>query len=114
MMVLLGIIGLVTLNIHRRVKEIGVRKVLGASRFSITFLFFREFLSINIFTFLVTTPMAFYISYIWLNNYAYKIQISALVFIIAMLVIVLITFFLVSVLTLKLASQNPTKSLRTE
>jgi len=112
--VLLGIIGLVSLSIHKRIREIGIRKVLGASLPNIIKLFLIEFLGIILLACLITGPIAYFIVEDWLNNYVYRINISAQPFIFSIGVLLIITIVLIGLLTWKAANLNPIKSLRTE
>lgn len=112
--VLLGIFGMVSLSIQKRTKEIGVRKVLGASVAHIIQLFAKEFVGALGIAALVAIPLGYWIMWGWLRNYAYHIPLSAGVFVIAVLGITGITFLLVSVQTAKAAMANPVKSLRNE
>ncbi len=114
LIVLLGVIGLVSLSIHRRVKEIGVRKVLGASLQNIVFLFIREFASIIVIAALVTCPVAYLLMKQWLNNYEYRVNITAPIFIGSIAALALVTTSLILFQTIKAALVNPVKSLRTE
>ena len=111
---LLGIFGMVSLSLNKRVKEVGVRKVLGASVRSISFLFIKEFLVILCVSILIACPLAYLLMNRWLANYAYKITIGFNPFIIGVLLIGFITILLVVFQTLKTAIANPIKSLRTE
>ncbi len=112
--VLLGIISLVSLSAHKRVKEMGIRKVLGASVFNIIFLFIKEFSVIVISAAIIAIPLAFYFMKEWLYNYAYKINITSQPFIISIVALLTITFLIIGILSLKTANANPTKNLRTE
>jgi putative ABC transport system permease protein len=112
--VLLGVLGLVSLSIHRRIKEIGVRKVLGASLTSIIVLFIKEFAVILIIAILVACPFAWYLMKDWLENYAYRINISSQPFIIAILLVSLITLLLIALQVISTIRRNVIKSLKTE
>ena len=112
--VLLGIIGLVSLSVQRRIKEVGIRKVLGASIPSIISLFAKEFLWVILLTGVVACPVAWLIMNGWLNDYAYRVSLTVTPFIIAVAVLATITFLLIVLQTLKAGIANPVKSLRTE
>lgn len=112
--VLLGVIGLVSLSVQKRTKEIGIRKVLGASVSGIISLFMKEFLLVIIFAGIVACPVAYVIMKGWLNDYAYRISITAQPFLIATLGLSFITAMIISIQTIKAAAANPVKSLRTE
>jgi putative ABC transport system permease protein len=112
--VLLGILGLISLSLQKRAKEIGIRKVLGASVQSIISMFMKEFFWIMIISFCVACPVAYLIMQDWLNEYAYRINITARPFIISIICLGLITALLICAQTIKVAIANPVKSLRTE
>jgi ABC-type antimicrobial peptide transport system permease subunit len=112
--VLLGVIGLISLSIQKRTKEIGIRKILGASVLGIVVLFLKEFLAVIILGGLVACPLAWLIMNNWLQNYAYRIPITATPFIIAVVVLALITALLICVQIIKSALLSPVKNLRTE
>lgn len=112
--VLLGIFGMVSLSIQKRVKEIGVRKILGASVAHIIKLFAKEFVTSLLLAAVVAIPMAYWLMSGWLQNYAYHIRMSAGIFILTVLGMAGITFLLVGVQTAKAAMANPVKSLRNE
>jgi putative ABC transport system permease protein len=112
--VLLGVLGIVSLSIQKRTKEIGIRKVLGASIPSIISLFLKEFVWVLIVAALVACPLAWVIMSGWLNDYAYRIPITSGPFIIAITGLAVLTAILISLQTLKAGVANPVKSLRTE
>ncbi len=112
--VLLGVIGLVSLSVQKRTKEIGIRKVLGSSVSGIMSLFLKEFLQIILLAGVVACPLAYFIMQSWLNDYAYRISISAQPFLISTLVLAIITAILICSQTAKTAIANPVESLRTE
>ncbi|HRI22265.1 MAG TPA: FtsX-like permease family protein, partial [Panacibacter sp.] len=112
--VLLGVIGLVSLSVQKRTKEIGIRKVLGSSVSGILSLFLKEFMQIIVLAGVVACPAAYLIMQGWLNDYAYRISISAQPFIISTMFFVIITGALICVQAMKAANANPVKSLRTE
>lgn len=111
---LLGVLGLVSLNLQRREKEVGVRKVLGASVAGIIGLFLREFLLVLFFAGIVAAPIAWYLLRGWLENYAYHIELSPWVFAFSLVGIALITALLVGLQSVKTALANPIKALRSE
>ena len=112
--VLLGVVGLISLSIQKRTKEIGIRKVLGSSVAGIITLFIKEFLLVILIGGLIACPLACIIMQNWLQNYAYRIDISAAPFIISIICLGLITALLICIQTIKAAITNPVKSLRTE
>jgi putative ABC transport system permease protein len=110
----LGLFGLATYMAENRIKEIGVRKVLGASVFSITSLLSKEFLMLVLISILIASPVAWYAMHKWLLNYDYRISIQWWVFITAGLLSIIISLATVSFQAIKAAMANPVKSLRTE
>jgi ABC-type antimicrobial peptide transport system permease subunit len=112
--VLLGVIGLISLSIQKRTKEIGIRKILGASVSGIVVLFLKEFLAVIVLGALVACPLAYMIMNNWLQNYAYRIDITATPFIIAVVILAIITALLICTQTIKSALLSPVKNLRTE
>jgi ABC-type antimicrobial peptide transport system permease subunit len=111
---LLGIFGMVSLSINKRVKEVGIRKVLGASVTNISFLFIKEFLVVLGLAILIACPLAYLLMTHWLSGYAYQISIGWNPFLIGILLIGSITVLLILFQTLKTAIANPVKSLKTE
>ena len=110
----LGLFGLVSFMAASRTKELGVRKVLGASLAHIVGLLSKEFLILVIIAFVIASPLAYWAMNNWLKNYTYRIDIHWWVFGISGLTIVLIALATVSFQALKAAVANPIKSLRTE
>ncbi|MEO8862061.1 MAG: ABC transporter permease [Ginsengibacter sp.] len=112
--VLLGVIGLISLSIQKRTKEIGIRKVLGSSVFGIVSLFIKEFLLTILIGGIIAAPLAYIIMHNWLQNYAYRINITPEPFIISIFVLGLITGLIICIQTIKTALANPVDSLRSE
>ena len=112
--VLLGLLGLISLSIQKRTKEIGIRKVLGSSISGIINLFMKEFLWIIVIAAIIACPLAYIIMHNWLQGYAYRINVTATPFIISIVCLGLITALLICIQTIKSAIANPVKSLRTE
>ena len=110
----LGLFGLVTFTAEQRTKEIGIRKVLGASVGGIVRLLSKEFLKLVFVAIIIATPVAWLAMNNWLQDFAYRINISWWMFGIAGLVAILIALFTVSFKAIKAAIANPVKSLRTE
>ena len=110
----LGLYGLVSFMAAQRTKEIGVRKVLGASVKSIIYLFSKEFTILIVTGFAVAVPVAWYMMNEWLTNFVYRININAKVFAIAILISIIIAWITVGYKSVKAALANPVKSLRTE
>lgn len=112
--VLLGIIGLVSLSIQKRTKEIGIRKVLGASLTNIASLFMKDFLPVIFISGLIAVPVSWYLMNNWLKDYTYRIPITAAPFVISITALVLITSLVILLQIARTALANPVKSLRTE
>jgi ABC-type antimicrobial peptide transport system permease subunit len=110
----LGLFGLATFNAEVRTKEIGIRKVLGASVSHVMVMLSKDFLKLVGIAIVLAFPMAWWMMSQWLNGYAYRVSIGAWVFIIAGLSILLITLLTVSYQSLRSALMNPVKSLRSE
>ncbi len=110
----LGLFGLATFNAEARTKEIGIRKVLGASVSNIIIMLSRDFFKLLLISVAVAFPLAWWAMNNWLDGFAYKIHIGATVFILAFLLILLIAIITVSFQALKAAMANPVASLRTE
>ena len=112
--VLLGVLGLISLSIQKRTREIGIRKVLGASVPGIINLFLKEFLGVVLIAGLVSCPLAYLVMHNWLSAYAYRINIGALPFVSSIAMLSMVTVILIAAQTLKAAISNPVKSLRSE
>ena len=112
--VLLGVLGLISLSVQKRTKEIGIRKVLGSSVAGIISLFMKEFMAVILIAAVVACPVAYLLMDNWLKTYVYRINITAQPFLVSVLVLGFITALLISIQTIKAALSNPVKSLRTE
>jgi len=110
----LGLYGLASFMAVQRIKEVGIRKVLGATTGSIVYLFSKEFVILIAIAFAVATPLAWYYMHQWLQNYAYRINISWWLFAAAGLVAIIIALATISFQAIKAAIANPVKSLRSE
>ncbi len=110
----LGLFGLATFTVESRVKEIGVRKVLGASVQSIVSLLSRDFILLVIIALIIATPLAWIGMYKWLQDFPYRVSIGWWVFALAGSIAIVIALFTVSFQAIKAAVANPVKSLRTE
>jgi putative ABC transport system permease protein len=110
----LGLLGLALYSTTQRTKEIGVRKVLGASVFNIVNLLSKDFLKLVGFSFLIASPIAWYVMYKWLQDFEYRIDVEWWAFALAGSLAVIIAFGTISFHAVKAAVANPVKSLRTE
>lgn len=110
----LGLLGLATFTTEQRVKEIGVRKVLGASVSSVVLLLSRDFTKLVLYSFPIAIPIAWYAMSTWLQTFPYKTDISVWVFVGSCLLTLLICWATVVYQSVKAAIRNPVKSLRAE
>ena len=110
----MGVLGLSLYSIQQRIKEIGIRKVLGASVFSIATELLKEFVKPVIIAACIATPIAWYAMDKWLQDFAYHIQISWAVFMLVTMLVLLLAILTMSVQSVLAAMANPVKSLRTE
>ena len=110
----LGLLGLVIYTTERRTKEIGVRKVLGASLFQINTLLCKEFLILVAIAFVIATPIAWYGINNWLQDFAYKTNISFWIFLVSGFAMIFFALLVISIKTLQAANANPVNSLRSE
>ena len=110
----LGLYGLVSFMAVQRTKEVGIRKVLGASVRNIVYLLSKEFTLLIILAFIISAPIAYYIMHKWLQNYTYRIPLSASIFLLAIISSIIIAWITVGQRAIKAAIANPVKSLRTE
>jgi len=110
----LGLYGLVSFMAIQRVKEVGIRKVLGASIGNIIYLFSKEFTILIAISFVIAVPLAWYMMSNWLNNFAYRINMNIGVFLMAVIISIVIAWITVGYKAVKAAVANPVKSLRSE
>jgi putative ABC transport system permease protein len=111
---ILGIVGITLFLIIARTKEIGIRKVLGASEFAILKSTVREYVFFIGVALLISWPIAWFASNEWLSNFAYKIEIQHVIFIVIGMLTFLVTALIVGTVSLKAARVNPAKSLRSD
>ena len=109
-----GLFGLAYLSTYQRIKEIGIRKVLGATVGQIVALLTGNFIKLVIIAIAIASPLAWLVMNHWLRNYAYHIDIGPVTFIIASAMAVTVTFASVSYQSFRSALMNPVKNLRTE
>ena len=110
----IGLWGLISFVVVRKTKEIGIRKVLGASVGGIVLLLSRDFLKLVLLALLIASPIAWYFMQEWLQDFAYRIDISWWIFALAGFLALLIAFITISYQAIKAALANPVKNLRTE
>ncbi len=110
----LGLFGMASFMAEQRVKEIGVRKVLGASVFNLWRLLSKDFISLVLISLVIASPIAYYFMHNWLQNYEYRSDMSWWIFAVTGLGAITITLLTVSYQSIKAALANPVKSLRSE
>jgi putative ABC transport system permease protein len=110
----LGLLGLASYSTSQRTKEIGIRKVMGASVQGIVNLLSKEFLTLVMLSFVIAMPLAWYFMHQWLKDFAYRTDINWWVFVLAGMLALMIAIITVSFQAIKAAIANPVKSLRTE
>jgi predicted permease len=110
----LGLFGLASFMAEQRTKEIGIRKVLGASVFNVWQLLSREFIVLVVIAFCLAAPIAYYVLSDWLQNYQYRTELSWWIFAVAGLGALAVTLLTVSYQSIRAALMNPVKSLRSE
>ncbi len=111
---LLGVLGLSAFTAEQRTKEIGVRKVLGASIPQIVYLLFKDVMYLVIIASVLAAPLAYYVTNLWLENFAFRTEINAFLFILASVAALVIAFLTMSFHSIKTARLNPVVSLRYE
>lgn len=110
----LGLLGLTSFSVERRVKEIGIRKVLGASAGNVIFMISKEFVALILISFVIAIPVTYYLITKWLENFTDRISIGPFNFIFAGLSVLVIAWLTVSYLSFKAAATNPSQALRSE
>ncbi len=110
----LGLFGLVTYAAEQRVKEIGIRKVLGSSVTQIVTLLSKDFIKLILLSFLIAFPLGYYFMHKWLQDFAYRIEISFWTYMTAALITLLIALITISFKSIQAAMANPVKSIKTE
>jgi putative ABC transport system permease protein len=110
----LGLYGLVSFMAVQRTKEVGIRKVLGASVGNILYLFSKEFTLLITLAFIIAAPISYFLMHAWLRNFAYRITIDPTVFLLTILTAVVIAWIAVGYQAVKAATAKPVASLRTE
>jgi ABC-type antimicrobial peptide transport system permease subunit len=110
----IGLAGLASFTIEKRIREIGIRKVLGATVQQLLMLISKEFLRLVLIAFLIAVPFTWWLMNNWLEKYAFHISISIWLFAAVGVLVLLLTLVVVSLNTIRAARSNPVKSLRTE
>jgi len=114
LLAILGLIGLTMFTIERRIKEIGIRKVLGAGKLNILSLVAGNFIRLAIIASLIALPVSWWFVHHWLDNFAYRVPIGVGNFFVTEILILAIAFAVIAILTLRTLSADPVKNLRTE
>ena len=109
-----GLLGLSAYNILQRTKEIGIRKVLGASVQNVLYILSKDFITLVGISFVIAVPVTWWVMHNWLQDFAYRINMPWWVFAIAGIMAALIAFITISFQAIRAALANPVKSLRTE
>ncbi len=110
----LGLFGLISFMAEQKKKEIGIRKVLGASVSTVMKMLTKDFFLLILIAFIISTPIAYYLMENWLQDFTYRISISWWIFLVAGIITAFITLVTVSAQAIKAATANPVNSLRTE
>ena len=110
----LGLYGLASFMATQRIKEVGIRKVLGASVSSIVYLFSKEFILLILIAFVIAAPIAWWFMHKWLLDYVYRIDMAWWIFLLGGIASIVIALITVGFQAIKAAIANPVKSLRTE
>ena len=110
----LGLFGLASFTVEKRIKELGIRKVLGASQWSLFYLLSSTFAKQVFLAFIIASPFAFWIMKNWLNGFVYHVKISPIAFIVAGLMTMVIALLTVSYRSVLATRSNPVDALRSE
>jgi putative ABC transport system permease protein len=110
----LGLLGLASFSVAKRKKEIGIRKVIGASTTAILVLLSKDFVKTVMISVIISVPITFLLVQNWLKSFAYKIDIHIWLFVLPILLVFVLVFLSISIKTVKTAIANPVKSLKTE
>ena len=110
----IGLAGLGSFTIEKRIREIGIRKVLGASVQQLLMLISKEFLWLVLIAFIIAVPLTWWLMSNWLAKYAYRININIGLFFSVGILILMLTLVVISLNTIRAAMRNPVNSLRTE
>ncbi len=110
----LGLFGLISFLVVQKTKEVGVRKVLGASVSSVVLLFSKDFMKLLLIAFVIATPVCWYAMGQWLNEFAYRIELNPYYFVVGGLLNLMVAFGTISFQSIKAAKTNPVESLRSE
>ena len=110
----LGLIGLSIFSVSQRTKEVGIRKVLGASTSVILYLFYKDFLKVLLVSYCITVPVIYWGSHEWLQNFTFRIPLTWQMFALPPVLLIIITLVTIGVTSLKAALETPIRALRQE
>ena len=110
----LGLYGLASYTAEQRIKEVGIRKVMGASISKIVVLLSKNFIMLVLVSFLISTPIAYFLMQNWLEDFAYHIELRTITFLGTLIIMIVFAWGTVSYKTFKAATSNPVNSLRDE
>jgi putative ABC transport system permease protein len=110
----MGLFGLTAFSVQKRRKEISIRKVVGASLGSVFTLLSKDFIILILLSAVVGIPASWFLTNVWLTDFAYRVPIGTVPFVLSLVIILIITFLTISYQVFKAAKENPTKSLRSE
>jgi putative ABC transport system permease protein len=110
----LGLLGLSSFIVRLRVKEIGIRKVLGASVYNILVLFSKDFVVLVAIASAIALPVTYFLVHLWLSNYAFHIPVDGFLFIAPPLILLIISLITIGLQSFKAALANPVKSIKAE
>jgi len=110
----LGLFGLAAFTAQKRQKEIGIRKVIGASVSNVVLLLSKDFLKLVLIAVIISFPLSWWLMHRWLESFAYRIDIGVMIFVLAGASIIMIALLTISFQSIRAAMMNPVKSLRTE
>jgi ABC-type antimicrobial peptide transport system permease subunit len=110
----IGLAGLASFTIEKRIREIGIRKVLGASVGQVITLISREFIRLVLLAFVIAVPLTWWAMSSWLEKYTFRVEINAWIFLTVGIMILMLTLLVVWLNTLRAATRNPVQTLRSE
>jgi putative ABC transport system permease protein len=110
----IGLFGLISITLRKRTKEISIRKVIGASQKSLLYVMFRGYMGWIVLSNFIAWPISYYVMSLWLQNFAYRIELKSTIFIISFIISILISLVVISYHIVKLSRINPAELIRNE